>query len=178
MKLPQKRTLVKKPKQPKRPNMDSLSDEPLGPITIDLGDINVSGSSHIGGGTGIDTITISPQNYYSGSITVPNTYITDSTYLGVGGGGTGYNWTTTTTNIPTVNIDTNGVNIKEGGDIKIGNKSLSDAIEKIEERLGILNPNPALEDRWDKLKELRKQYMELEKDLLEKEKIMEILKKE
>jgi hypothetical protein len=55
---------------------------------------------------------------------------------------------------------------------------LSDAIEKIEERLGILNPNPALEDRWDKLKELRKQYMELEKDLLEKEKIMEILKKE
>jgi hypothetical protein len=155
--------------------MDALSDDPLGPITIDLGDINVSGSSHIGGGAGIDTITIDPQNYYSGSITVPNTYITDSTYSTIGAG-TGYNWTTT--NVPTVNIDTNGVNIKEGGDIKIGNKSLSDAIEKIEERLGILNPNPALEERWDKLKELRKQYMELEKDLLEKEKIMEILRKE
>jgi predicted nuclease with TOPRIM domain len=68
--------------------------------------------------------------------------------------------------------------MKEGADIKIGGKSLSEAIEKIEERLGILNPNPKLEERWDKLKELRKQYMELEKDLLEKEKIMEILKKE
>lgn len=176
MKLQRKKMPAKKPKQPKRPNMDSLSDEPLGPITIDLGDINVSGSSHIGGGTGIDTITINPQGYYTGSITMPSTYITDSTYSITGSGG-GYNWTTAT-NTASVNIDSDGVSIKEGGDIKIGGKSLSDAIEKIEERLGILNPNPALEERWDKLKELRKQYMELEKDLLEKEKIMEILKKE
>jgi hypothetical protein len=165
--------------------MDALSDEPLGPITIDLGDINVSGSNHIGGGTGIDTITIDSQNYMTGSITIPSTYISDSTYS-VSGAGTGYNWTTNTTggysiasNTPTtVHIDGDGLTMKEGADIKIGGKSLSEAIEKIEERLGILNPNPKLEERWDKLKELRKQYMELEKDLLEKEKIMEILKKE
>jgi hypothetical protein len=160
--------------------MNALSDDPLGSITIDLGDIDVSGSSHIGGGAGIDTITIDPQNYITGSITVPSTYITSS------GAGTGYNWTTTNTsgysiasNTPTtVHIDGDGLTMKEGADIKIGGKSLSEAIEKIEERLGILNPNPKLEERWDKLKELRKQYMELEKDLLEKEKIMEILKKE
>ncbi len=66
--------------------------------------------------------------------------------------------------------------MKEGADIKIGRKSLTDAIEKIEERLGILNPNPELENRWEQLKELRRQYMELEKDLLEKEKLMKILK--
>lgn len=187
MKSQQKKTLVKKPKQPKRLNMDPLSDEPLGPITIDLGDINVSGSNHIGGGTGIDTITIDSQNYMTGSITIPSTYISDSTYSVSGAGtGTGYNWTTTNTsgytisnNTPTtVHIDGDGLTMKEGADIKIGSKSLSEAIEKIEERLGILNPNPKLEERWDKLKELRKQYMELEKDLLEKEKIMEILKKE
>jgi hypothetical protein len=39
-----------------------------------------------------------------------------------------------------------------------------------------LHPNPALEERWDKLKELRQQYVEMERDLLEKEKLMKILK--
>ena len=66
--------------------------------------------------------------------------------------------------------------MKEGADIVVGGKSLTKAIEQIEERLGILNPNPELEDRWERLKELRNQYVELEKDLLEKEKIMKILK--
>jgi hypothetical protein len=66
--------------------------------------------------------------------------------------------------------------MKEGADITVGGKSLTKAIEKIEERLGILHPNPALEERWDQLKELRKQYVEMEKDLLEKEKMWKILK--
>jgi hypothetical protein len=66
--------------------------------------------------------------------------------------------------------------MKKGADIKIGGKSLTEAIEKIEERLGILHPNPELESRWDKLKDLRRQYVEMEKDILEKEKIMKILK--
>jgi RNase P subunit RPR2 len=66
--------------------------------------------------------------------------------------------------------------MKKGADIKIGGKSLTEAIEKIEERLGILHPNSELEERWDKLKDLRRQYVEMEKDILEKEKIMKILK--
>ena len=73
-------------------------------------------------------------------------------------------------------ISDKGMEIKEGGDIKIGSKSLSKAIEQIEERLGILHPNPELEDRWEQLKDLRRQYQELEKELLEKEKIWKILK--
>jgi hypothetical protein len=44
--------------------------------------------------------------------------------------------------------------------------------------LGILRPNEELESRWDQLKELRKQYVALEKDLIEKEKMWELLKKE
>jgi hypothetical protein len=133
--------------------------------------------------SGIDTITLSPSTYGVESLTVPTTYATTrigslsnntvSTggYTVVSGAGTGHNWNTGTTQ-----INADGVQIKEGGDIKIGGKSLSEAIDKIEERLGILNPNPELEERWDKLKELRKQYIEMEKDLLEKEKIMKILK--
>jgi hypothetical protein len=126
--------------------------------------------------------TISLDDLMSTSITLPaaSTYTINTGAVG-GGGGTGYTWTTTGTGYnwnagTNVHIDADGLTMKEGADIKIGGKSLTEAIEKIEERLGILKPNPELEDRWDKLKELRKQYIELEKDLLEKEKIMKILK--
>lgn len=80
----------------------------------------------------------------------------------------------TTSNPVTVN--TNGISMSPGTDITIGGKSLMESIEKIEERLCILKPNPELEVRWEQLKKLREQYIEMEKDLLEKEKIMKILK--
>jgi hypothetical protein len=123
----------------------------------------------IGGSSGIDTITLD-SSLYGTSITSPSTITWNQNYTTATNGG----WS----NTANVNIDTDGISIKEGGDIKIAGKSLSDAIEKIEARLGILNPNPELEDRWDQLKELRKQYIELEKDLLEKEKLMKILKEQ
>ena len=133
------------------------------------------------------TIDISGYNHNSNTLTITNsadmidTITFPSNYSFAGGAGatytTSYDWNSFSSG-SAVNIDTNGINIKEGGDIKIGGKSLSDAIEKIEERLGILNPNPELEERWDQLKELRKQYIELEKDILEKEKIMKILKEQ
>ena len=121
-------------------------------ITFDYGSIS---SNYI------PTGTITTSTFPTGtSTTVPYTY------------STGTNWV----NPATVYIDDSGLAMKKGADIKIGGKSLTEAIEKIEQRLGILNPNPELEDRWEQLKELRTQYLELEKDLLEKEKIMKILK--
>lgn len=63
------------------------------------------------------------------------------------------------------------------GDLKVKGKSLAKAIENIEKRLAILHPNPELEERWEQLKALGEQYRELEKDILEKEKIWETLKK-
>ena len=63
------------------------------------------------------------------------------------------------------------------GDVTIKGKSLTDMIEKIEERLAILHPNIELEDRWDELKELGKRYKELEAEIIEKEKIWAILKR-
>lgn len=68
-------------------------------------------------------------------------------------------------------------NAEFDGDIKLKGKSLNDTLSKIEERLAILHPNEKLEEKWVKLKELRKQYQELEADILEKEKIVEILKR-
>ena len=63
------------------------------------------------------------------------------------------------------------------GEITIKGKSLTDMLDKIEERLAILHPNPELEDKWDELKELGKRYKELEQELIEKEKMWAILKK-
>lgn len=63
------------------------------------------------------------------------------------------------------------------GEVKINGKSLDKTLTKIEERLAILHPNEKLEEKWKKLRELRKQYQELEADILEKEQIVEILKR-
>ena len=62
------------------------------------------------------------------------------------------------------------------GDISFKGKSLNEALTKIEERLAILHPNPKLEEKWEKLKELSKQYRELEAEIIEKEMIWATLK--
>jgi|AntAceMinimDraft_5_1070358.scaffolds.fasta_scaffold00761_19 hypothetical protein len=96
---------------------------------------------------------------YTTGITSPYTINTNNTY-----------------NAAKVVLDEKGIEIKAGADLVVGGKSLMKVLAGIEERLGILHPNPELEDRWDELKELREQYIAMEKDLLEKEKIMKILK--
>jgi hypothetical protein len=166
MKSPKKRTPAKKPKQLKVSDQDS---------TIDLGGYGAIPSYN---SYGTDTITLDSSSWVTSASGA--TMVSNGGYsIGIG---TTVPYTLTTTgtsvyqNDNNVHINADGLTMKEGADIKIGGKSLSEAIEKIEERLGILKPNPELEDRWDKLKELRRQYIELEKDLLEKEKIMKILK--
>jgi hypothetical protein len=164
-------------KQKQQPNYNSDT------VTIDSSYGAVPYTTNIGGSMDTDTITLNNTLRSGGSITSPYTTTTtvpNGGYTISTGAGSGYNWGTgstvyTNTNA-TVEINADGMKIKEGGDITIGGKSLSEAINKIEERLGILHPNPALEERWEKLKELRQQYVEMERDLLEKEKIMKILK--
>lgn len=63
------------------------------------------------------------------------------------------------------------------GDVKLQGKSLKDSLEKIEEKLAILHPNEELEEKWENLRGLRKMYMELEAEIIEKEKMWSILKK-
>jgi hypothetical protein len=153
--------------------------------TIDLGGYGAASTTYTISGYGTDTITLDSSMMYTGSITAPsvttinsinnNHYTIGST--GTSGQfytstGTGSNWN----NPPTVNISNTGIDMKSGTDIKIDGKSLKQFMDNMEERLAILHPNPALEDRWEQLKELRRQYVEMEKDLLEKEKLMKILK--
>ena len=64
----------------------------------------------------------------------------------------------------------------EDADIMINGVSLNDTLKNIEQRLGILRPNPDLEAEWDQLKALGNQYRELEKQLKEKSNMWSKLK--
>ena len=135
-------------------------------ITIDLGSYGAAQSTYTIGN--IDTITLDPSVYVAGSSDTLTWTTSDYTLN---------NWSSNYSNA-SVNIDTNGVKIKEDGDLKIGDRSLKDFMDRVEDRLAILHPNEALEDKWEQLKDLRRQYEALEKDILEKEKIMKILKEQ
>jgi hypothetical protein len=63
------------------------------------------------------------------------------------------------------------------GELTVQGIKLSDRLDKIEERLGILRPNAELEEKWDNLRALRNAYMELEAEIKEKESMWSILKK-
>lgn len=60
-------------------------------------------------------------------------------------------------------------------DIQIKGKSLADTLAAIESRLAILHTRPDLEERWEKLRILGDQYRAMEQEVLEGEKLFEIL---
>ena len=117
--------------------------------------------------TDLDAININDWGFDMSSYTI--------TSSGAGSSGIYIDGAATTSASWATSVGT-GIQIEKGHDLTIGDRSLSEFMDQVEERLGILRPNEGLENRWDQLKELRRQYQELEKDLLEKEKIMNILK--
>ena len=116
-------------------------------------------------GDSLDTFT-------TGTVTIPNN-TSNGIYWGLNG----------TSNVISTDpsLKGNSLSVKGNadfeGEVTIKGKNLSEMLEKIDERLAILHPNPKLEDKWDELKELGKRYKELEQELLEKEKVWAILKK-
>jgi hypothetical protein len=145
---------------------DSSSD-----ITIDLGNYGAAQSTY--NFDSVDTITLDSTSWQTGSITSANTLTWTQPYDGYTVTGGPWN-----SHDPSVNISTNGVEIMGEGDLKIGDRSLKDFMDKVEDQLAILRPAPELEEKWDKLKELRRQYEECKQDILEKEKLMKILKEQ
>ena len=90
--------------------------------------------------------------------------------------------------ISTISTNTLPYNTKHGsihatgdvaidGDLKIQGESIKDLLEEIKDKLAIFKPNLELEERWETLRELKRQYIKLEKDILEKEEIIRILKR-
>ena len=125
---------------------------------------------------------------YDDTITITASNSTDYIYTNMGTSGISLGPTTTgipATSIPYIYTSDNTSsgqlyvrgNAVFEGDITLQGVNLSDRLDKIEERLGILHPNKELEDRWAELKELGIRYKELEKEILDKEKVWKILKK-
>lgn len=63
-------------------------------------------------------------------------------------------------------------------DIEIDGWSLRDTLQTINDRLGVMVPNPALEKEFTDLKECADRYRELEKKFLDQKKMWDTLKKE
>lgn len=90
-------------------------------------------------------------------------------------GSNGSNWsdiTYGTTIRPSGTIELKG----EDADIKINDKSLMKTLETIEQRLGMLEPNPEMEKEWDELRELAERYRALEQQCIEKSEMWKKLK--
>jgi hypothetical protein len=159
--------------------MSNKDDITIDDIAIDLGDYGAQESTMI---DSLDTITITgsgldqyssanSSNFTYGGATVGGittaTLPSASTYtIGAAGStlystGIGsYNWGTTTS--PTVNITGDGIDMAAGTDIKIDGKSLKNFIDKMEERLAILVPDPAKLERFEALKKAYDHYKLME----------------
>jgi hypothetical protein len=106
-------------------------------------------------------------------------YVFDSNTITTSTGG--YTSPTTTWGDNTLSISdktllVNG-NSEFNGDVKIKGRSLTDFMNSLEQRLNILQINPALEKEWDQLRELGEQYRDLERQLTEKSQMWETLKR-
>ena len=81
-------------------------------------------------------------------------------------------WTTTDTFTINPGLMTNSsglISVKgEHADIDINGKSMKAWMEKVEDRLNLLCVNPELESEWEELKQLGKQYQDLENHIKEK----------
>ena len=95
--------------------------------------------------------------------------------------GTGINWSNLSTISASTNLSGQSLEVKGDanftGEVTIKGKKLSEVLASIEERLAILHPNEKLEEKWENLRGLRKAYMELEAEIIEKEAMWAILKR-
>ena len=140
------------------------------PITLDSSMANspgifVTNSTNTLNHTGIGNVTI-------GTFTNTGTISNGSAYPWV----TSVNDTITIGDIPQRSLSVRG-NAEIDGELKVGGKNIGESLDRIEKRLAILRPNPELEARWDRLRELGEEYRKLEQDILGQEEIYNILKK-
>ena len=113
---------------------------------------------------GVDTITIDTSNMYnSNTITLPTTNISNYTI----GSASSSNYYTTGTGgyntSPSVNITSGGIDMAAGTDITVDGKSLKEFMNKMEERLAILVPDPAKLEQFAALKKAYEHYKLMEK---------------
>lgn len=151
-------------------------DEDYGDIEISLSnagcDTMASGSFSL---NDVSTISITG----TGNVTSPYIYTTTNT--GTGGLYNGMNGISYDEYIITPDLSGQSLSVKGNanfeGDVTVKGRSILETLEKIEDRLAILQPNSELESRWNELKELGEKYRQLEQEILDKEKVWNIIKR-
>jgi hypothetical protein len=130
------------------------------PLTVSNIDGNINGTSY-------NNISIGQGGYTVGAGS--NTY--------------GHVWTTTGTGSSPYTINPYTINQSgkvhitgENADLVIGEKSMRDWMERVEERLNILTPNTKLEAEWEELQSLGEQYRKLEQHIKDKQATWDRLK--
>ena len=146
---------------PEPSGLAGLSLKPIEPLTYSSGisDPHYGAVPNVTVGSGIASSTFSPNSVWTSTGTGPSGMRTTTT-------GTGY----TIGNPIAPQVNQGGkVHIQgENADLVIGDKSMKDWMEKVEERLNILTPNPEMEAEWDQLRKLGERYRKLEKKCREK----------
>ena len=111
--------------------------------------------------------TISNDGTFTSGNVVNPTWITNTT---IGATGSNYQFSNVTQSAQ-LNL------IGDNADIVINGQSLNATLSAIQERMGMLVPNPEVEAEWDELRELAERYRELEKLCKEKSTVWNKLKK-
>ena len=160
--------------------MDDKDNITLDDIEIDLSNYGAAQSSAMV--DTLDTITItglSDQYSSMNTITLPGsntfTYGSGATVGGITTignitsnnqwttGSSGYTLNSGNWNTPnTVSINTNGIDMAEGTDIKIDGQSLKEFMKKMEQRLAILVPDPKKLEKFEALKKAYDHYKTME----------------
>ena len=152
---------------------DQISlDEYIKQLNVRVEDLSINGSKL----NQLGLAPIEPVSYtYSSGTSDPYYGAVPNVNVGSGIKVSSPVWTTTTNNtggytFANQNIQPNNtVHIKgENADLLINDKSLKTWMERVEERLNILTPNPEMEAEWDQLRKLGERYRKLEKKCKEK----------
>lgn len=102
--------------------------------------------------------------------------LTSSSYTMTSGSSNNYNWNITSS--PAAISQSGTMELRgANADIVVNGRSLTKTLDEIQARLAMLEPNPALEQEWNQLKELGDAYRKLEAELKEKARMWETLKK-
>jgi hypothetical protein len=113
----------------------------VGILATEIDSIDIS-TGAIGAVGASDTIDISPY-----------TFNWNSSAYTISAGGTGSYYTSS---------GFKGIEVKDGADIKIGERSLSEFMDRVESRLAILQPKPELLEKFEALQKAYDQYKLLE----------------
>lgn len=142
------------------PLQDTITLSSVSAPTCMIESIDLSSMGH-------NNITMGGPNMSAGAGSLPYNNLNAGFTIGAGWTGANTNaspWPLSLSQMaPRINLD------GEGADIVVNGWSLVDAVKRIEQRLGLFQPNPQLETEWDQLKSLGNQYRELEQQILAKQ---------